>query len=107
MEHNDNSVMGTKFKVNLNMSPIEGIHLADVDWEVKVFTERGLKSSIVTKAEATCVDKDNYIIPIDSSICGAGRYYVTLTARIPDTDFPDRTRTEVKTAYTGVTINAQ
>lgn len=105
MENIENSVKGTKFKVNLNMTPIDGVHLADVDWDVRVFTDSGSKSQSVKKDEATKIDDDNYIIPIDSAICGSGTYFLTLSINIPDTHFADNIRTEVKTAPTGVTIN--
>lgn len=102
----ENSVKGTEFKLNINMTPIGGYSLDNVDWQAEVFTENGHKKITVGKNEAVKVDKDNYIIMVDSSILGAGKYYVTLTALIPDTDFPDRLRTEKRTAFTGVTIDS-
>jgi hypothetical protein len=42
---------------------------------------------------------------VDSAECGAGRYFVTLTAHIPDADFPNGKRIERKTVFTGVTID--
>lgn len=103
----ENSVKDTKFKVNINMPPIDGYHLVDIDWECLVFTESVYKTIIVKKSDAIRVDDDNYKITIDSALIGAGRYYVTLTAYIPDTDFLDGLRTERRTAFTGVTIDAK
>lgn len=102
----ENSVKGTEFKLNINMIPIDGKHLSDVDWKVEVFTENGHKRVTVEKKDAIKVDSDNYLIRIDSAVCGAGKYYVTLTAYIPDTDFPDGFRTERRTGFTGVTIDS-
>lgn len=103
--HEDNSVVGTKFKLIIKMEPIGSYHLADLDWEAKIFVENGNKSAMVTKADARQVDQDSYIIPVDSRVVGPGKYFLTLSALIPDGDFPDGTRTEVKTTATGVTIN--
>jgi hypothetical protein len=105
----NNSVAGTEVKVNLSMTPIDGNTLESVEWEAVVFLENSMtgKTLVIKKANAKKVDADNYIIPIDSSILGAGRYYITLVAKIPDADFPDGIRTEKKTVYTGVTINAR
>lgn len=103
----ENSVKGTKFKLNIGMTPVDGYHMEDIEWECLVFTENGLKSLTVSKSEAIMVDSDNYIIRIDSSVCGAGRYYETLTAYIPDEDFDDGIRTEKKTVFSGVTIDAR
>lgn len=101
------SAKGTEFKLNINMTPVDGQNMASVDWEALVFTETGHKSVTIKKADAIRVDDDNYIIRVDSSVCGAGKYYVTLTAYIPDSDFPDGFRTEKKTVFTGVTITAR
>lgn len=101
-----NSVKGTKFKLNINMTPVDGFSLEDVEWNAEVFSENGLARLTVEKKDATKVDKDNYIIKVDSAVCGAGRYYVTLTAYIPDPDFADGLRTERRTGFTGVTIDS-
>lgn len=100
-----NSVKGTKLKLNISMPPIDGYHLADVDWSVLVFTEQGLKTLTVDKKNAIYIDKDNYVIRVDTSLVGAGIYYTTLTAYIPDTDFEDGIRPEKRTRYTGVIID--
>lgn len=110
----ENSVVGTGFKLNINMTPIDGFHMSDVDWECLVFTEAGFNSMVlmegnnsmvIKKSDAVKVDNDNYLICIDTAICGAGRYYITLTAYIPDRDFADGYRPERKTAYSGVIID--
>lgn len=102
-----NSVQETRFKVNVNMTPIEGYSLSKVNWEAKVFTENGLRWVTVPKEEAIMVDDDNYLIPIDSAVLGAGKYYITLRAEIPDSDFADGIRIEKRTGFTGVTIDAR
>lgn len=102
-----NSVKGTEFKLNVNMTPIDGHHMADVGWEAMVFTETSYRSITISKNDAIKVDEDNYIIKVDSAVCGAGRYFVTLTAYIPDQDFEDGLRTEKRTMFTGVTIDAR
>lgn len=102
----ENSVKGTEFKVNVNMTPIGEYNMENVEWNAEVFTENGHKRVTVEKKDAIKVDSDNYLIRIDSAVCGAGKYYVTLTAYIPDTDFPDGFRTERRTGFTGVTIDS-
>lgn len=102
-----NSAKGTEFKLNINMTPINGNNMASIEWEALVFTETGHKSLTVRKNDAVKVDENNYIIRVDSSVCGAGKYYVTLTAYIPDSDFPDGLRREKKTMFTGVIIDAR
>ena len=103
----ENSVKGTEFKVRISMAPIDNRHMSDIEWECLVFTETSLKTLTINKQEAIKVDRDTYIIRIDSNVCGAGKYYVTLTAYIPDDDFIDGIRTEKRTAFTGVTIDAR
>lgn len=100
-----NSVKGTKFKLNISMPPIDDYHLANVDWNVLVFTDNGIKTLTVDKRDAIYIDDDNYVICVDTSLVGAGMYFTTLTAYIPDTDFNDGIRPEKRTVYTGVIID--
>lgn len=102
-----NSVRGTKFKINLNMTPIDGYHLGNTEWEVMVFVGDGHKSVTLKKDACKMVDEDNYLVPVDSAILGAGTYYITLTVCIPDADFKDGIRIERRTGSTGVTIDAR
>lgn len=103
--YGQNSGKRTKFKLNVWMEQIDGFHLSDVDFEVEIYTENSPKIHRIRKSEAIKVDEDNYMVRVDSSVCGAGRYWMTLIAKIPDTDFEDGIRTEVKTSFTGVTID--
>lgn len=102
-----NSGKGTEFKLNVNMKAIDGFHLSDIDFEIEIFTNSRYKIQRIQKSEAIKVDDDNYIVKVDSNICGSGDYYMALTAYVPDTDFDKGVRTEVKTVFTGVTIDAR
>jgi hypothetical protein len=102
-----NSVKDTRFKVNINMTPVDGYNLGNTEWEVTVFVGDGNKCMTIKKAGCVKVDDDNYLIPIDSAILGAGTYYVTLKVNFPDADFKDGVRIEKKTRPTGVTIDAR
>lgn len=105
MELGQNSVKGTKFKLNVNMSPIDGFHLSGIEWQARVWTETSSKAQICTKNESTYVDDDNYMIKVDSAIVGAGVYNVTIYANIPDEDFEDGMRPEVRTAFNVITVD--
>ena len=107
MKLGNNSVKGTEFKLNINMPPVGGYHMDEVEWEALVFTESGFKTLTIPKKDALKVDSNNYLICVDSSVCGAGLYYVTLTVHIPDSDFAEGFRTERRTVSTGVTIDAR
>ena len=102
-----NSVKGTRAKSRLYMKPIGNYHLADIDFEVTVSTNRGFKSYTLKKADCKQEDRDSYIVPVDSSILGAGVYYGTVTLRIPDVDFPDGVRIEKVTSEMDIIIEAR
>lgn len=102
-----NSVVGTKCISNLNIQPIGGLHLAELDWEVKVFTSASSRSYVIKKESCMRVDDDNYYIPVDSSILGAGVYWGTVTLTIPDGNFADGIRIERLTVMLDITIDAQ
>lgn len=105
--YGQNSGKRTKFKLNAWMEPIDGFHLSDVDFEVEVFVENSPKLIRFHKSEAIKIDEDNYKVMVDSSVCGAGRYWMTIIAYIPDPDFKDGIRDEARTTFTGVTIDAR
>ena len=103
----NNSVHGTEFKLALSMTPIDTYNLSNTTWEVKVFVEGGSKFTIIKKEDYRDAGEDTFIVPVDSKPLGAGRYFLTLTVLIPDGDFPDGFRTERRTGFTGVTIDAR
>ena len=107
MEELSNSVIDTRFKINVNMQPLDGYHLGNTEWEAMVFTQMGRRRKTFKKDDCVKVDEDNYIVPIDSAELGAGKYYITLTVYIPDSDFSDGFRKEKRTGFTGVTIDAR
>lgn len=102
----ENSSRGTEFKLNICMPPVDGHTLSEVDFTVDVFTEHGGRELTIHKSEAIKVDENNYIICVDSSITGAGKYLARLTAYIPDPHFSKGYRREIKTKYIEKTINA-
>ena len=80
-------------------------HLSNIDWEVELSTRKvGSKAQIIKKEQARKVTDDDYIIVVDSSIGGAGRYYLLLTAFVPDADCKDGTRVEKVSVDTKVII---
>lgn len=101
-----NSVKGTQFKLNIHMEPIGSYHLSNLEWEAKVLTygldgvaQRFLKSS------ASKVNDDNYTIIVDTTIGGAGAYWLTLSVDVPDTTAQGGKRIEKVTVFTGVIID--
>lgn len=101
-----NSVKGTIFKLNINLTPIDGFHLEDLEFTAEVFTDSSRKLVVIKKEAAFKVDEDNYILCVDSSDCGSGRYYVRLTVEVPDSQVVGGKRIERATMFSGVTIDA-
>lgn len=92
------------------MDPIDGYHMEDpnLDWYIKVFIDgNNSKYIIIPRSECIKETTDSYIVPINTSKLGAGRYMITLTVKIPDLDFPEGVRIDIKTSSTGVTIDAK
>ena len=100
------SALGTEFKINVHVEPIDGLHMSDYDFECEFFayTNRGVK---IPKSRMRKVDDDNYLAMITTELgktIGRGTLKLRLTAYIPDDDFEDGVRTEVAEVCTGVTI---
>lgn len=96
------SSLGTEFKINVHVEPIDGLHMSDYDFTCRFYIYSYVE---LTKNEMIKVDDDNYIACIDSSKLGVGPIMMCITAKIPDADFPDGFRTEIETVPTGVCIS--
>lgn len=97
-------VVGQDFKLNITMETINNkYNLSNTDWSVDVFSS---STSVVTieKKDAKKVDDNNYLIPVESSKLGHGKYYIILTVKVPDSDFAKGYRTESWQRYSGVTV---
>ena len=82
-----NSAAGTWIKFNLHVEPVDGHHLADSDWHAEAHTDRpNGKRLRIEKKDARKIDADNYLLVVNAAIPGPGEYFITLYARIPDSD---------------------
>lgn len=98
-----NIFLGTEFKLNISIAPIESMTMDDYDFSVKVFC---LPNAVAAfeKSDAIRVDSNNYILPVNTGLVGTGRIKCEVTAHIPDGDFHDGLRTEVACIDTGIDI---
>lgn len=96
------SCLGTEFKINVHVEPIDGLHMSDYDFTCRFYIYSYVE---LTKNEMIKVDDDNYIACIDSSKLGVGTIMMRIIAQIPDADFPDGLRTEIETISTGLVIS--
>lgn len=99
----DSVFLGTELKLNIHIDPIGSITMEDYDFEVEVYCSSAF-SVKVPKEKAIKVDKDNYIILIDTTELGTGKVKLKITAYIPDEDFSDHLRTEVTYVNTNISI---
>ena len=100
------SALGTEFKINVHVEPIDGMHMSDYDFEAALFVFTNRKV-VFQKSSMKKVDDDNYIVIVDSVNAlklGRGAVNMEFTAYIPDGDFNDGLRTEKSVVCTGVTI---
>lgn len=108
--------LGTELKLNIHIDPIpkhpnqEGEetqdgewNMADYDFEIEVFCTPK-KSVTITKEDAIEIDKNNYVILVDTNEIGVGTLKVKVIAHIPDGHFIDQARTEVSVEDTGIEI---
>lgn len=105
---NNVSILGTELKINVHIEPIDGVSMANYDFECEFYASSKKKSVIIPKKNMKRVDNDNFIAVItqdNALLIGRGSVMLRLTAHIPDSDFPDGARTEIVEVCTGVTIS--
>lgn len=103
------SALGTEYKINVHVEPVDGSTMDDFDFECTLYVSKNngvtfKKGNEAVKRE----DKNNYIICVSSQDAvkiGRGTVKMKFTAHIEDADFPDLRRTEiVDNICTGVVI---
>lgn len=90
------SALGTEFKLNLHLDPIDGLHMSGYDFECALYIYTNRKV-VIPKSRMKKVDDDNYLViveQVDAVKIGKGRINAEITAYIPDSDFSDGLRTE-------------
>lgn len=99
------SALGTEFKLNVHLEPLDGLHMSDYDFEVALYVYTNRKV-VFQKSKLKKVDDDNYLLMVDTADAlriGRGRINAEITAYIPDSDFSDGLRTEKLVLCTDVT----
>lgn len=62
---------GTELKYNLQLTLPSGLSMDDVDFTARFFIVSS-RMQVITKADMTRVDKDNYTMIVDTSVIGYG-----------------------------------
>lgn len=97
--------LGTELKVNIHIGNIGQYHMKDLDFQCEFFVS-SRRSQKIKKSEMIEADDDNYIAIVKTSELGVGIVKCKVTVMIPDADFSDLTRQEVKTVSTNIQISA-
>lgn len=97
------SVIGTELKVNINVEPIDNVHLSQCDFTCTFFVNPN-KSVILKKEDLIPLDDDNYMALLNSEDLGVGTIKMTIKILVPDNNFKDGTRTEIETICTDINI---
>lgn len=103
------SALGTEYKINVHVEPVDGSTMDDFDFECTLYIYTN-KSVTFRKGDEAVkrVDENNYLICVNSQDAmkiGRGSIKMKFVAHIPDSDFLDLRRTEiVDNICTGVVI---
>lgn len=96
----------SELKISVHAQPLRDLHMSDYDFKCIFYTSRVLQSHkavTLKKEELIKVDNDNYYACLTSEMAkklGAGKVMLDFIAYIPDIDFPDGLRTEIKKGIT-------
>lgn len=99
------SIIGTEEKFSVRIEPLGDIHAMDYDFNIKVYSNKQA-NVIIPKDDVIFESADTFTILVDTSALGLGVITIEVTAYIPDTDFPDKLRTEIARYITDTQIIA-
>lgn len=73
----------------MRMEPNNGYHLADLDFQILIFTDKSYgKTQTILKKDCQKESEDSYLYYPDTELVGRGKYFATLTVQIPDPASP-------------------
>ena len=84
---------GTELKFQLEITA-DGFSMQDDDFKVVIKNIKNEKE--IRKEEMILTDDERYLFTIDTGELGTGEYWLTTIAYVPDDDFDDGLRTEVR-----------
>ena len=103
MKNKTECVSGTQLKLNINVSPLDELHMADYEFECNFFVFKK-RSITIKKEEMIRVDDDNYLALVDTNELGIGNLHITFIANVPDHDFGGALRKEIVCVPTDINI---
>jgi len=99
--------IGTTLKIAVTANLGTNIHLEDVDFECKFFTDMGNRRALeLRKEDMLYISADEYIAVVDTNVVGTGEYWLQMTAYVPDDDVVGGIRIEKATAPTGIRVKS-
>lgn len=99
---------GTEVKLSVSIAA-SGLSMDDYDFECEFYprrtgVENRRRALRKRKEDMVRVDGTSYIAVVDTAVTGPGELMCRTTAWIPDGHCDDGLRTEIQTAFTGVTL---
>ena len=86
---------GTELKYLLNIQS-EGFNMLEDDFKVVIKVHNTSRFVEIPKGEMILTQEDKFLFTLDTSVLGTGDYYISVIAKVPDSDFDDGLRTEVQ-----------
>ena len=96
-------IVGTEFKIQVSIDPVDSIPMSGMEFTCMFYTSMD-KPYIVEKSQMIKVDDSNYIALVDTAEMNAGSLRNRITVDIPDSDFSDGYRKEIKDVDTGIKL---
>lgn len=96
-------IIGTEFKVLVEIDPVDDVHMADMVFSCQFYT-RLESPKTITKEQMIKVSDDSYIALVDTTDMSAGTLRNRMTIDIPDKDFADGYRREIVDVEAGTKI---
>lgn len=97
-------IVGTEFKVMINIEPFDGVHMEEMEFECAFYT-RINEPLVVRKSEMIKIDADNYIALVNTEDMNPGTLRNRMIVDIPDRDFADGYRREIVDMVTDMKVS--
>lgn len=96
-------IVGTEFKVLVEIDPVDGVHMTDMEFTCQFYTRQD-RPMTISKKRMIKVDDNSYVALVDTTGMSAGVLRNRMTVDIPDKDFDDGYRREIVDVGAGTRI---
>ena len=96
--------IGEDVLLSVGLSPMDGVSMSEMDFDITVFTRAKKESVEYKKSECHRIDNNTYSLILPTAKVGVGTIVCVVTAKIPDSRAEDGYRAAICRIDSGIMV---